>query len=158
MSRSTWVSDSRRMVHFAYRTFTVYGQPFQDCSTMYHLCNFPTDPEIDPVRPHDTEYTTLPGLTYIRFGLFPVRSPLLGKSLLFSLPEATKMFQFASFASVPYVFRYRCPGITRNGFPHSEISGSKLVSSSPKLIAACHVFHRLSIPRHPLNSLVRCNS
>ena len=34
----------------------------------------------------------------MRFGLFPVRSPLLGESLLFSLPAATKMFQFAAFA------------------------------------------------------------
>ena len=33
------------------------------------------------------------------FGLIPVRSPLLGESLLFSLPPATKMFQFAGFAS-----------------------------------------------------------
>ncbi len=29
------------------------------------------------------------GLTYTRFGLFPVRSPLLGKSFLLSLPEVT---------------------------------------------------------------------
>ena len=35
------------------------------------------------------------------------------------------------------------------GFPHSEISGSKDICSSPKLIAAYHVFHRLSVPRHP---------
>ena len=35
-----------------------------------------------------------------RFGLFPVRSPLLGKSLLFSLPRGTKMFQFPPFASL----------------------------------------------------------
>ena len=35
------------------------------------------------------------------------------------------------------------------GFPHSEISGSKDICSSPKLIAACHVFHRLLVPRHP---------
>ena len=35
-----------------------------------------------------------------RFGLFPVRSPLLGESLLFSLPQGTKMFQFPWFASV----------------------------------------------------------
>ena len=35
-----------------------------------------------------------------RFGLFPVRSPLLGESLLFSLPTGTKMFQFPAFASV----------------------------------------------------------
>ena len=35
----------------------------------------------------------------LRFGLFPVRSPLLGESLLFSLPTGTKMFQFPAFAS-----------------------------------------------------------
>jgi hypothetical protein len=39
------------------------------------------------------------------------------------------------------------------GFPHSEIFGSKLVRSSPKLIAAYHVLHRLSAPRHPPNAL-----
>ena len=33
------------------------------------------------------------------FGLFPVRSPLLGESLLFSLPPGTKMFQFPGLAS-----------------------------------------------------------
>ena len=32
--------------------------------------------------------------------------------------------------------------------PHSEISGSTLICSSPKLIAACHVLHRLLMPRH----------
>ena len=35
------------------------------------------------------------------------------------------------------------------GFPHSEISGSLDICSSPKLIAAYHVFHRLLVPRHP---------
>ena len=35
------------------------------------------------------------------------------------------------------------------GFPHSEISGSMDICSSPKLFAAYHVFHRLSVPRHP---------
>ena len=35
------------------------------------------------------------------------------------------------------------------GFPHSEISGSKVACTSPKLIAACHVLHRLHAPRHP---------
>ena len=41
------------------------------------------------------------------------------------------------------------------GFPHSEISGSKDICSSPKLIAAYHVFHRLSVPRHPPCALLR---
>src|SRR3981189_97846 len=43
--------------------------------------------------------------------------------------------------------------VIEGGFPHSEIRGSKLVRSSPRLIAANHVLHRLSAPRHPPNAL-----
>ena len=43
--------------------------------------------------------------------------------------------------------------IVEGGFPHSEISGSKPVRDSPNLIAAYHVLHRLSAPRHPPNAL-----
>ena len=39
--------------------------------------------------------------------------------------------------------------MTPTGFPHSEIPGSKRVNRSPRLIAACHVLHRLPMPRHP---------
>jgi hypothetical protein len=98
-----------------------------DHSIADQISNFPTNPKLRPDEPHDSEYTTLSGLTYIRFRLFPFRSPLLWKSRLFSLPEVTKMFQFTSLASAVYVFGCRCPGTTRDGFPHSEISGSKLV-------------------------------
>ena len=35
------------------------------------------------------------------------------------------------------------------GLPHSVISGSTLMCSSPKLFAACHDLHRLLMPRHP---------
>ena len=81
--------------------------------------------------------------TYLRFRLFPVRSPLLRESLLISFPLVTKMFQFTRFLFISYVFRYKCIGITLYRFPHSEISGSKLISSFPKLIAANHVLHQL---------------
>ena len=40
------------------------------------------------------------------------------------------------------------------GFPHSDISGSVDICSSPKLFAAYHVFHRLLVPRHPPCALV----
>jgi hypothetical protein len=43
--------------------------------------------------------------------------------------------------------------VAEGGFPHSEILGSKLVRSSPRLIAAYHVLHRLSAPRHPPDAL-----
>ena len=41
------------------------------------------------------------------------------------------------------------------GFPHSDISGSMDICSSPKLFAAYHVFHRLLVPRHPPCALSR---
>ena len=44
------------------------------------------------------------------------------------------------------------------GFPHSEISGSKLICSSPKLIAAYHVLHRLLMPRHSPCALISLTS
>ena len=43
----------------------------------------------------------------------------------------------------------------KGGLPHSEIFGSKGARASPKLIAACHVLHRLSTPRHPSEALMR---
>ena len=59
-------------------------------------------PEHSTHRLHATawSYNPVHTLPYARFGLFPVRSPLLGESLLFSLPPGTKMFQFPGFASL----------------------------------------------------------
>ena len=115
-------SDSFRLqdYHLLWFNFPVY-------STINQIGNFPTDSELCPTEPRDPEYATLPSLTHIRFGLFPFRSPLLWESRLLSIPEVTKMFQFTSFASVAYVFSHRCLDTTRDGFPHSEIFGSKLV-------------------------------
>ena len=69
------------------------------------------------------------------------------------------MFQFPPFPPHTYVFSMRYPGIPPGGFPHSDISGSKLVGSSPKLFAACYVLRRPLTPRHPpyaLSSLTTC--
>ena len=42
----------------------------------------------------------------------------------------------------------------RGGLPHSDIHGSKPARGSPWLFAACHVLHRLLVPRHPPNALL----
>ena len=108
-------------------------------------------PALRPNRPYNPEVQAP------RFGLFRVRSPLLAESLLFSLPAGTEMVHFPALPSPPYVFRWRYGGITRRGFPHSDIPGSKLVCSSPRLIAAYRVLHRLLAPRHSpyaLSSLI----
>src|SRR5438552_9977006 len=89
-------------------------------------------------------------------GLVRVRSPLLAESRLMSFPPATEMFQFAGFASAPYGFRYGYPQelLPGGGLPHSEIPGSPIARISPGLFAACHVLHRLSVPRHPPDALL----
>ena len=46
-------------------------------------------------------------------------------------------------------------GVRPAGFPHSDICGSMDICSSPQLFAAYHVFHRLSVPRHPPCALLR---
>ena len=45
--------------------------------------------------------------------------------------------------------QYAVTEVFSAGFPHSDISGSMDICSSPKLFAAYHVFHRLLVPRHP---------
>ena len=55
------------------------------------------------------------------------------------------MFQFPSFAFyIRRITQLHCAG-----FPHSDILGSKVICTSPKLLAAYHVLHRLPEPRHP---------
>ena len=98
-------------------------------------------------------------ITQPRFRLFPVRSPLLRKC------SSETSFYSSGYLDVsvhlvslhaPESARYTDIGLY--GFPHSDISGSKPVCDSPKLIAAYHVLHRLLVPRHPpytLSSLTK---
>ena len=107
----------------------------------------PTTPPPQRLRP----------VTWWRFGLFPVRSPLLGESRLISLPPGTEMFHFPGFAAGPYLFRSGSLGMTPAGFPHSDSSGSTPVSDSPELFAARRVLLRLLLPRHSPSALCRLN-
>ena len=83
------------------------------------------------------------------FGLFRFRSPLL--------PESHVVFSSSGYLDVSV---HRVPfhslwiglwilEVFSIRFPHSDISGSMDICSSPKLFAAYHVFHRLLVPRHP---------
>ena len=102
-----------------------------------------------PKRPHNLLTATRVGLAPSRFGLLPVRSPLLGQSRLISLPRVLRCFTSPCVASVTYGFSAGSPPIRAGGFPHLEISGSTPACDSPELIAACRVLHRRPKPRHP---------
>ena len=58
----------------------------------------------------------------------------------FSSPRSLHIYYFTHIWIYRLFFLYE--------FPHSEIPGSKLMCSSPRLIATCYVLHRLLVPRH----------
>jgi hypothetical protein len=67
-----------------------------------------------------------------RFRLFPVRSPLLRESLLFSFPPATKMFQFTgSSSSSPMCSGKGSLSLPQRGFPIRKSTGQRLLAASP---------------------------
>ena len=82
----------------------------------------------------------------MRFGLLPLRSPLLGESLLISVPELLRWFTSLSLASVSYFIQISDDALTRAGLLHSVIRGSKDMCSSPRLFAAYHDLPRLTAP------------
>ena len=93
---------------YKYAAFMLYGRSFQ--TVLLHsviVCRCPTTP-------------TLPGQGW--FGLFPVRSPLLRESLLFSFPTGTKMFQFPAYASALRIMSLQLIGLS-----HSEIPVSRVI-------------------------------
>ena len=83
------------------------------------------------------------------FGLVRFRSPLLAESRLFSLPPGTEMVHFPGLARTRLWIQRAVSGFYPEGFPHSEIPGSKGVSPSPRLFAGNHVLLRRLAPRHP---------
>ena len=123
---------------FTYGAFTLSGRPSQ--AVLLSL--------LDQFRGPN------PGVHALRFGLFRFRSPLLTEShVVFS----SSGYLDVSVHRVPLLtlcIGVRIPEVCSSGFPHSEISGSKDICSSPKLFAAYHVFHRLLVPRHPPYALI----
>ena len=81
-----------------------------------------------------------------RFGLLPVRSPLLGESLLISLPGLLRWFTSPSMALQDYFIHPRSACLTACGLPHSAVPGSMDMCSSPGLFAAYRGLLRLAAP------------
>ena len=90
-----------------------------------------------------------PGMHASRFRLLRVRSPLLAES---NFSFFSSGYLDVSVPRVPLHTLWIGVWIHEGhscGLPHSEICGSMGMCPSPQLIAACHVFHRLLVPRHP---------
>ena len=140
VSRVPWYSGSCQVSSgFGYGALTLSGRLFQSRSPA-------VTESLMQSEPRDARS---------RFGLFRVRSPLLTES---NVSFSSSGYLDVSVPRVPFHKLWIHLWMTvvhTAGFPHSEISGSKDICSSPKLIAAYHVFHRLSVPRHPPCALLR---
>src|SRR4029450_7263007 len=126
----------------------------QDCSCPALLEDLEETFPYGAVTRSGPPFQTLPVALLKATGLVRVRSPLLAESLLMSFPPATEMFQFARFASSALCIGADDTAVS-GGFPHAGIHGSTGARPSPRLIAACYVLPRLSVPRHPPNALKR---
>ena len=80
----------------------------------------------------------------VGLGSSPFARHYLGNHCCFLFLRVLRCFSSPRSPRVTYT-RYR----SRGGLPHSEIHGSQVNCTSPWLIAAFRVLHRLREPRHP---------
>ncbi len=102
---------------FGYGAFTRFGEAFQLPSPAQ------SGSAMTILQPRMNEST--------RFGLIPLRSPLLGESRLISFPSGTEMFHFPELAAFAYEFSKDCRDIAPGGSPHSDTPGSMDVELLP---------------------------
>ena len=143
MSGDTW-DICRSLSLFRLRGCHPLQLAFPCHSPRNEVCNF-LDSCGESSRSHNTGAATAATLTLCRFGLIPVRSPLLGKSSFLSFPAGTEMFQFSAFPPLAR-FQELSPGRL------PDLGDLRIIacSAAPRSLSQpCHVLHRLWTPRHP---------
>ena len=134
VSRVSWYSGYRHVTRsFAYGTFTLSGWLSQNHSARLYESIMRSEPR------------------NARIPVCPL-SISLAATLEIDVSFSSSWYLDVSVPRVPDVWLWIHHAVTEGcsaGFPHSEIGGSSDICSSPQLIAAYHVFHRLLVPRHP---------
>ena len=134
VSRVSWYSGYRHVtLSFAYGTFTLSGWLSQNHSA--RLCE-----SIMRSEPRNARIPVCP------------LSISLAATLEIDVSFSSSWYLDVSVPRVPDVWlwiHHTTTEVCSARFPHSEICGSRDICSSPQLIAAYHVFHRLLVPRHP---------
>ena len=132
--RASSYSGSRLLpLPFAYTTLTSYGRSFQYRSARLGLA-------LCGPKPHGarTMVWALPRSLAATYGI--------------DVSFSSSGYLDVSVPRVPFRALWihaRMTEVCSAGFPHSDIPGSLDICSSPGLFAACHVFLRLLVPRHP---------
>jgi hypothetical protein len=99
VSRGTWELEKREPHTFRLQDYHLLWCDFPDTSARCTVFDSPTCHARQSSRaPQPRRYNARTLERTRRFRLFPVRSPLLGKSSFLSLPGANEMVQFAPLA------------------------------------------------------------
>src|SRR5919201_1927321 len=122
-----------------YRAVTVYGRSFQ----IVRLANW-----FVTCRPFGPTGPTTPPCKHDGLGCSAFARRYWRNHCCFLFLWVLRWFTSPRCLHTAYGFSGGSFGINQRGFPHSDIPGSKLVCSSPGLIAAYRVLHRLLAPRH----------
>jgi hypothetical protein len=149
VSRGTQDPD-RRLHLFAYWAITFCGRPFQNRSAKISFIT----PICRSYNLHDPKVGIWAFLPAVPNGKAWQMNPLslAATQGIISFPPGTKMFQFPGF---PLHQKRSILTFVRTGFPIRTSSDQKLIGTYPRLIAAFHVLHRSTPPRHPLSALIR---
>jgi hypothetical protein len=145
VSRVPWYSGAVcATFDLKYGAITLYGQVFQPVRLSNHGSIVMT-----VLQPHT------PRRVY-GLGWFPFARRYLGNHYCFLFLGLLRCFSSPRSPQQPMYSAEDVATLLATGFPIQKSPDQNLFSSSPKLIAAFHVFHRLLTPRHPpfaLNSL-----
>lgn len=126
---------STSSIYFAYGGFTLFARLSQNLSAInWFSLNLSVLRRCSPSTP-------LKGLGSSNFARRYFRN-----LFWFLFLELLRWFSSLSIALLPYFIQVRNVSITTDGLPHSAISGSQDVCSSPKLFAAYHGLLRLTAP------------
>ena len=139
---------------FRLQDFHLLWFPFPWDSATSLVSYSPTSSRIGQRAPHNTTDTRVASFTVSDgLGSFPFARHYSGNRSYFFFLGVLRYFNSPRSLCRAYEFSTEFPATTREGLPHSEIAGSKVVSTYPTLIAGYHVLHRLSVPRHPSYAL-----
>jgi hypothetical protein len=128
----------RVRIAFVYAPVTLYGSPFQRIRLTTGLVTLLLQVLQPP--PH----RNAPGLGCSDFARHYFRN-----RGFFLFLQVLRWFTSLSSLGPAYLFSGSFLRFAQEGFPIRRSSDITPVCGSPKLIAACHVLHRLFLPRHP---------
>ena len=147
-------------MNFPYRTVTLYGWSFHTIRIFIGLVTSRRSRSFVQLVPTTPNTQRLRAWHVFGLGCFHFARRYFGNHGCFLFLRILRCFSSPRLPLLPMYSAIDITELPVMGFPIQKSPDQSLFSSSPKLIAASHVFHRHPAPRHPpsaLSSLAKIN-